>query len=196
MARKLGSRMGFFSVKDGKKVCTACKKEKDQEEFSKYKYTTNGGVRSTRIHSRCRPCQENQRSERRKSNPEKFKKQCQDWREKNKCWRKIYDQQYRKSDRGRAKRAEIQRIREKKLLVERRLLTKEEKEKINQIYINAKRMEQIISVCPVFDDPFLGRKVHVDHIIPLSRGGRHHPDNLQILLMSQNLRKNDKILNE
>ena len=34
---------------------------------------------------------------------------------------------------------------------------------------------------------------HVDHIIPLSRGGLHHEDNLQILTAYQNQSKRDKI---
>ena len=35
---------------------------------------------------------------------------------------------------------------------------------------------------------------HVDHIIPLSKGGEHHPNNLQILTAEQNLKKGDRIL--
>lgn len=36
-------------------------------------------------------------------------------------------------------------------------------------------------------------KYHVDHIIPLSKGGRHHQDNLQIILAEENLRKHNKL---
>lgn len=35
---------------------------------------------------------------------------------------------------------------------------------------------------------------HVDHIIPLSKEGEHHPDNLQILTAEQNMKKGDRIL--
>jgi Restriction endonuclease len=41
----------------------------------------------------------------------------------------------------------------------------------------------------------LGPGWHLDHIVPLSRGGKHHPDNLQIVRASYNLRKNNKIYN-
>jgi hypothetical protein len=34
-----------------------------------------------------------------------------------------------------------------------------------------------------------GMEYHVDHIIPLARGGKHHPDNLQILSATENRRK-------
>ena len=35
---------------------------------------------------------------------------------------------------------------------------------------------------------------HVDHIHPISKGGKHHPDNLQILTATENIRKGNKIL--
>ena len=35
---------------------------------------------------------------------------------------------------------------------------------------------------------------HVDHIIPISKGGLHHQDNLQVLTKIENLRKGNKIL--
>ena len=35
---------------------------------------------------------------------------------------------------------------------------------------------------------------HVDHIYPISKGGLHHPDNLQILTATENIRKGNKLL--
>lgn len=55
-------------------------------------------------------------------------------------------------------------------------LTQEEQDRIKQIYIN----------CP---DGY-----EVDHIIPISKGGLHHPDNLQLLTISENRRKHNKIV--
>lgn len=37
-----------------------------------------------------------------------------------------------------------------------------------------------------------GIEHHVDHIKPLAKGGRHHPDNLQILTAAENLKKGAK----
>ena len=34
---------------------------------------------------------------------------------------------------------------------------------------------------------------HVDHIIPLARGGQHHPGNLQVITASANVRKGSKV---
>ena len=55
-------------------------------------------------------------------------------------------------------------------------LTSEEENVIKQLYLK----------CP---DGY-----EIDHIIPISRGGLHHPDNLQYLTMAENRSKSDKIL--
>jgi len=38
-----------------------------------------------------------------------------------------------------------------------------------------------------------GEEYHVDHIIPLAKGGLHHPDNLQVLPADLNLKKGAKV---
>lgn len=61
------------------------------------------------------------------------------------------------------------------------LLTNEERAKIIGFYAEARAMTEMSGV------PY-----HVDHIKPLSKGGLHHPDNLQVLLGRENLRKGAK----
>jgi 5-methylcytosine-specific restriction endonuclease McrA len=61
------------------------------------------------------------------------------------------------------------------------LLTQEEKQCVSDIFAKARK---------------LGPDWHVDHIIPVSRGGTWHPDNLQIVLKSYNLKKNNKLESE
>lgn len=51
------------------------------------------------------------------------------------------------------------------------------------------RIERVVQCCPVFDIPELGKKMHVDHIMPLSKGGKHVANNLQILPNGINMRK-------
>ncbi|MBC8551509.1 MAG: HNH endonuclease [Candidatus Brocadiales bacterium] len=54
-------------------------------------------------------------------------------------------------------------------------------EKIASIYKEARRLTKETGI-----------QRHVDHIVPLSKGGLHHEDNLQILTAEENLRKGAK----
>lgn len=56
-------------------------------------------------------------------------------------------------------------------------------EKIDKIYCEAKRISKETGI-----------PHEVDHIIPISKGGKHHEDNLQILTASENRKKGNKII--
>ena len=47
------------------------------------------------------------------------------------------------------------------------------------------QIKAIYAACP--------KGYEVDHKIPISRGGLHHQDNLQYLLMAENRRKSNKL---
>lgn len=64
-----------------------------------------------------------------------------------------------------------------------KLLTSEEKKRLNEIYKQARELTQATGI-----------KHHVDHIIPLAQGGTHHPDNLQVLTEQENTQKGTKIM--
>lgn len=57
-------------------------------------------------------------------------------------------------------------------------LTQEERDRIDAIY----RQRDMVS-------EWTGLTYEVDHIIPLARGGKHHPDNLQLLTAAENRAK-------
>lgn len=61
-------------------------------------------------------------------------------------------------------------------------MSEEEWENINDIYKKCSELSEETGV------PY-----EVDHIIPISKGGLHHPDNLQILTRSKNRSKKDKL---
>lgn len=63
------------------------------------------------------------------------------------------------------------------------ILTCEEQERILLIYKECARITEETGV-----------PHHVDHIHPISKGGKHHPDNLQILTAIENIRKGNKLL--
>jgi 5-methylcytosine-specific restriction endonuclease McrA len=62
-------------------------------------------------------------------------------------------------------------------------LTPEEQAKVIALYAEAKALTELI-----------GKAYHVDHIVPLSKGGLHHPNNLQVLRAVDNLRKGARVL--
>ena len=66
--------------------------------------------------------------------------------------------------------------------------------KINQTPLDAnlKEIQFYYAVCSETNEILGSRFFHVDHIQPLSKGGLHHENNLQILDASLNLQKNDK----
>jgi len=58
------------------------------------------------------------------------------------------------------------------------ILTENEKSKVEMYY----KVSQ-----------YLGEDWEIDHIIPLSKGGPHHPDNLQVVTKEYNLQKSNKL---
>ena len=58
-----------------------------------------------------------------------------------------------------------------------------DQQKINEIYCEAKQLTEETGI-----------SYEVDHIIPISKGGKHHEDNLQIITMSENRKKHNKII--
>jgi 5-methylcytosine-specific restriction endonuclease McrA len=106
-----------------------------------------------------------------------YRNECLDChREKRKEWTRNYKQAHpdKIAAYGAKRRAKIAGS-----LVE---LSKEEQERVNLIYKERVRLNKEAGYI----------KYHVDHIKPLARGGKHSPDNLQILLKPDNLKKSWK----
>ena len=107
-------------------------------------------------------------------NPEYRKQYMKQWRKDNKEYCCEYDKQYRKDNPDKrnvlnAKR----RVAKKNQTV---LLTDFEKNTVKFIYKVASTMKNFV----------------VDHIQPVSKDGSDHPDNLQILAITLNMKKSDK----
>ena len=64
---------------------------------------------------------------------------------------------------------------------EYKALTADEKARLRDVYAEMQRLNKEAG-CVAY---------HVDHIKPISKGGAHHPDNLQILTAAENLKKSD-----
>ena len=113
----------------------------------------------------------------------KNREQARKWRrtEKGKAYTKAATKAYLKSEKGKLAMAVVmnkRRAAKKKALEE---LTEREEGLIKQIYAYRIRLQNKLGI------PF-----HVDHIVPLSKGGLHHPMNLQVVPAVWNVRKNNR----
>lgn len=169
------------------KACILCGEERPLSSFYSYGYTTKQGKASTRYESRCIECSKARRKADYRASPDRDAATSQRWRDANRSRISAYNLARQTSSAHRANKAKAQRIRKATLRS-----GEGSSAAIKAIYAEAIRIEQLVSCCPVFGLPELGYKMHVDHIIPLSKGGRHVASNLQILPAGLNLRKGTK----
>jgi len=157
----------------GSKTCPRCREHKPAALFHAYAYTTNQGKRSMRLHSYCKACDKVTRNraadaaalrEWRAANPDKVREQA-----KRQCSKAP----------TKAIRAKLQRMRKA-----------------------AQRAQTPYRHCPIVDAIYglavayreAGVDVHVDHVQPLARGGRHEWQNLSLLPARENIRKGARCL--
>lgn len=172
---------------DRTKRCIACDEVKPLGEFYAYGYLTNQGKQSTRYESRCKECARERRLGQYRARRDDELRRMKEWREANTDHRISYSRKRQADPAVKRLKAYHQRLRKARM----RSVSGDD-EAIRAIYAEAMRAEQVIRVCPVFDLPELGKKLHVDHIIPLALGGRHEARNLQILPAGLNMRKGAK----
>jgi len=164
-----------------------CNTEKALGEFYAYGYTTGDGKRGTRYESRCRPCAQARRRATIAANPELAAKQVARWRNANRAHVAMYAKRRQALPEVKAQKAKFQRMRKARLRA-----SAGDDEAIRAVYDEAFRIQALVANCPVFDLPELGHEMHVDHVMPLARGGKHEASNLQILPKGINLRKGAK----
>lgn len=150
-----------------RKLCRRCGVEKEASEFNRLRAATDG------LQSVCRPCDRARNAE---------------WRANNSEARRAYHAQarfvearrrYKKANPGVLSLSD-QRRRER---VRATPLTAAEKAAIRAIYQLRNELRE-----------WTGWAFEVDHIVPLAAGGRHHPDNLQLLKAAENRSKGAKPL--
>lgn len=102
-------------------------------------------------------------------------------REKHKDYYKSYNVKYKMNNRALFNNYQSLR----RSYTDIKTLTDEEREHVLRFYECAKLLSEVT-----------GEEYHIDHIIPLSKGGKHHPSNLQILTAEENLKKGSKYIGE
>jgi 5-methylcytosine-specific restriction endonuclease McrA len=164
------------------KICSLCKVQKLFTDFSPDKRDSSG------VQSRCKVCFAQIMRERRAKNPEAHrqavgkstKKNYKAKLERNNLYRtnnpeKVH--QWKKKDRTENKARILADCAKR-----RTLLAGETSVEIRQLYV-LKDFYQAMS---------LGERFHVDHIVPLSRGGLHAYKNMRVIPAIDNLRKGNK----
>mgnify|MGYP001111564019 CR=1 FL=1 len=184
MTKKLGAH---WHRKDRRKRCITCGNEFGLSGFYAYPYTTGQGKRSVRYESRCKECSKERCKERSSALPGYYAGKARSWRQANADARKAYQRKYQASEHGKRIKALNQRVRGA-----RQRKNGDNDFRIKELYQQAAAIEAKLSACVDTDDP-LSTKMNGDHIMPLSRGGRHTFDNLQILSARQNLQKGTQV---
>lgn len=134
-------------------------------------------------------------------NSEKLKQRTRDWSKANPDRKKLADQQYHKRTYDRAKTNEsVKRWRKANPEQHRAQLSKRRARKMNaEGHYSAQdvrdlyeEQQGLCAYCGIrlFDE------YHIDHVVPLVRGGTNWPDNLLLACPDCNLLKGDKLLPE
>lgn len=167
------------------KNCSRCKVQKELTEFNKSSSSVSG------LRSDCRACQ----ADYSKKNKAKLNKQRRDWYLDNSASVKQKARQYR-LDNLEQVNARLKKWREENALATRNHKhERRAKLKSNGIFLVTKR-----DIRRILDNPcaYCGKpgKVELDHVLPISRGGRHSIGNLVAACISCNRSKGSKTLFE
>lgn len=166
-----------------KRACSTCGVFKADLDFHWYAYTTRQGKRSRRRDPDCRVCVSVAGKKRRP--PGSTAGQSKVWRNTNRIEFLTGLRRYRSSEHGRRQRAKAQAARGARAKAG---IVGPEDPRILALYQEAKDLEEKLAACVVCDDP-LEMEMHVDHVIPFAKGGKHVLENLQILSARRNLAK-------
>jgi 5-methylcytosine-specific restriction endonuclease McrA len=156
-------------VKRGKKLCSTCKRLLSIKAFSPDTQNV------CRLSSRCLPCRNNSTINWRIRFPEKALQATKNWQKRNKTRRDVKHKIWMDENRA----SELHRVNQRRI-----------KSFVPLTIACIKRIETIYEKAQWWRQWF---DVVVDHIIPIARGGKHHPSNLQIIYRSENAKKHARL---
>lgn len=188
------------------KVCTKCGVEKPLGDFPKDKRISTGRV------AQCRECVNRYKTrwmrEKRHANPEWAREEDRRWREANPEAALAKDRRYKNANRKLLReRDRIRRLKnpERTKATYRRWFEANRKQELlrkanRRALMKNATPETLALVETLLTQPcaYCGstERITIDHIIPLSRGGKHEADNLAPACLSCNSSKNDRLLSE
>jgi 5-methylcytosine-specific restriction endonuclease McrA len=179
------------------KTCYSCKETKSLDDFHRNKTRSDGRT------SRCKVCQKRLSKEYREKNSDKISETNKSYRENNSDRLREYQREWVKENRDRVNennKRYRQTEKGKELAYRKNMKRRSHK---HRVYFRPHHRKVILDrdswkcrCCGV--DVHDRRdntpdKAHIDHIVPISKGGNSEPDNLQVLCRTCNLSKADKI---
>lgn len=155
------------------KTCTKCKQTKSVKEF----YRDNSRIDGR--HPYCRGCQSANNNRYKENNPDAVARNKKEWAITNKT--KVQDSARKWQRQNRAKANAIT------------LRYRAAKKKVSLFKVTEKDIKKILSKPCAYCGAFAN---HVDHVIPISRGGLHGIGNLVPACATCNTSKNNKTIME
>jgi 5-methylcytosine-specific restriction endonuclease McrA len=161
------------------KKCSACEQLKPLSEYSPSK---RGGLG---VQAKCKPCYATLMKARRSFNPEAHREAVK------KSTAKHYDKKLERNNAYRAANPDkVSSWKSKDRAVNKARILADNA--MRRTKISGKltpEIKQIYALRDFYSAMSLGESFHVDHIIPISKGGKHIASNLQVLTAIDNLRK-------
>jgi hypothetical protein len=164
------------------KFCSCCKINKELDLFSPDSRTTTGKA------SRCKECTASLKRQKYAENPEKYRKDSSDFAKKNYLAKLEANNRYRKENPEKVKQWKA-----KDRATNKNRINADNAKRRAQLKTElTPEVIQMYALRDFYIAMSLGESFHVDHIIPLAKGGKHSADNLQVIPAIDNLRKGKK----
>lgn len=161
------------------KKCTLCNELKNFSEFSPDKRISIG------LQSRCKVCFAELARKKRLLDPSKHRTAVKKSREKH--YEKVLERNKKYRDQNKEKVFEWKKKDRK--VNKARVLADNAKRRSLIFVAMTKEVRRVYALRDFYAAMSLGEKFHVDHIIPLSKGGKHEVNNLRVIPAIDNLRK-------
>jgi 5-methylcytosine-specific restriction endonuclease McrA len=161
------------------KQCTSCKQIKILAEYSPSKRGSLG------VQAKCKPCYAALMRDRRLANPEAHRQAVKKSTAKHYDKKLIRNSEYRNANPEKVSAWK----RKDRQINKARILADNAMRRVKTSGTITKEIKQIYALRNFYQAMSLGDSFHVDHIIPISKGGLHVYENLNVIPAICNLRK-------
>lgn len=161
------------------KQCTVCKILKPLSDYSPDRRIASG------LQSRCKVCYAKIMRDRRAANPVAHRQSVKKSVQKNYQKKLLSNQRYRANNPEKVSAWKVK----DRTVNKARVLADNAKRRYKLSGKITSEIKQLYALRDFYEAMSLGDNFHVDHIVPLSKGGAHAAFNLQVLPAIDNLRK-------